>query len=219
MVVSAVARSVSASYMQSPETTFLPDVSIMVPAFDESDENSRDFSGTTFAVSFTPAAGSVAGCTTGAGEVWEVDSNGDVIRQDESSPATQLVDRPQGRTSSCEYAVELPVVVTLAEGFLVSTSGGFATTSAAAASAAATYMFSLDSLFAPEIVISATALDSGSAGAAITVAFTPVADSADGCTTEASENWWIGSDGSVARQGEAVSLVNRLQGNGQQLPV
>lgn len=80
-------------------TSFSPAIAISVPNFDDDGDGVNDFSGSTFEFSFTPVAGSVGLCTTGATETRAVGDDGSVALMGEAailldSTETQEIGEP-----------------------------------------------------------------------------------------------------------------------------
>ena len=210
VVVSAASVSVAAAYVNT-QTVFEPVVGISVPDLDEDNDGANDFSGTSFEVRFVPVAGSDVGCTQMAQETWLVGSGGVVVR---SGGGAVLVEFPQGAGSRCEYNAVFTSSV--ADGSLVRASGGPFVVSAASVLVSVGYVSSR-SVFSPAVAIKVPDFDGGGdatgfVGAEFRVRFVPVAGSAAGCVSEASEVWKIGDGGVVVRSGGGAVLADHPVG-------
>ena len=98
--IQAIKRTASVSYLEF-QTKFLPEVAVSVPDHDDDNNGINDFSGTDIRVSFTPVAGSNAGCTSSANGLWRVQDDGRL----KVSASAPLVNLPRGSTSHCSYDV------------------------------------------------------------------------------------------------------------------
>ena len=203
ILASAASVTVSASAAASAgyRTVFSPEVTITVPDLDA-------LSGTTFTVGFARVAGSHAGCTATAEEVWVAGTGGTTARQGGTNAAV-LTNVPAGQSSGCEYDVMFPTPVPSAAGDLVLTSSAAVTVRAVSVAAEATYM-NTDITFSADVEITVPPVDALS-GTTITVGFARVAGSHAGCTATAEEVWVVGTGGTTALQGgadAAASLVD-----------
>ena len=214
-MVSGASTRVVAGYVPSRNLVFSPVVDIGVPVFGPGDGS---FPVTTFTVTFTRVSGSNVGCTETASEVWEF--TGGVVVRSAGQMAAVLVNFPQGVVSSCLYDVNLETVTAGSGGDgLVLTSTGPFTASAESASVDADYV-TAESMFDPDVTISAPVLDDNEDGEEdflrinIRITFSPVANSDPGCTASVSVTWRVrvGGDATLVGGQTPVSLVNRPAG-------
>ena len=138
--VFAAGEPVAAGYV----TKFLSDVTVTVPLVDADEDEVNDFSGTDITVTLTPTASSPAGCTPAAAEVWRV---GDDVTAARQGAATQLLDRPTGAASRCQYSTVFPA--SAAGGDLILTSDSPVVIDGSAATAAGRYA----TVFSPEVTV------------------------------------------------------------------
>lgn len=143
-VVRATSDSIAASYI----VVFFPEIDIAVPDIDEGRDGINDFAGTEFEVTFTPVAGSAAGCTAAFSETWQVDDGG------VASPLETIVlmGRPAGAASRCEYDIGFPETIATAvtSGDLLLLSEDTVTVSFNSAAAVARYDNALN-FFSPRL--------------------------------------------------------------------
>ena len=199
--VFAAGEPVAAGYV----TKFLPDVTVTVPLADEGEVN--DFSGTDITVTFTPTASSPAGCEA-ATETWRIGDDGTTARQ---GAAAQLVDRPAGAASRCQYSTVFPA--STAGGDLILTSDSPVVIDGSAVTAAGSYT----TVFEPEVTVTVPLVNGGDgnniySGTEIEVSFTPDGSTPAGCTATADEVWLVGTGGAATLQGAAAQLVDRPAG-------
>ena len=192
------------------ETEFSPGVEIMVPAVDS-------LSGIEITVSFVPVLNSHDDCSTAVDEVWVIAVGGTVARP---GAAAVLVDRPQGQTIRCQYDVMFQVSVAgAADVMLASQSPDPISGAAGSLSASAVYV-NVETLFEPEVAISAPVFDDDADGGEdflgvdIKITFSRLVGSNAGCTETASEVRRVSAGGAATLVGSSspVSLVNRPEG-------
>lgn len=111
VTISGVNPEASAHY----GTSFSPDISITVPLVDENGDGINDFAGTEFPLRLVDASFASSFCRQ-VGQTWRVNDDGSVTRQ---GPATRLVGRAPGASDFCQYRVELPASVSVAEGVVL----------------------------------------------------------------------------------------------------
>ena len=208
VTVSAEAVSAAATYINA-ESLFSPEVTVMVPDFDDDGDGVNNYAGTDIVVSFAAVGGSDPGCAA-VTQTWRISDGGAAVLS--GGPAV-LVDRPEGVTSRCSYDVVFPP--SAAGGDLVRTSSGSVVVSAAAVSAAATYI-NAESMFSPEVTVTVPQTSDGGgvnlyAGVDIVVSFAAVNSSDPGCTA-ATQTWRINDGGTAVLSGGSAVLVDRPQG-------
>jgi len=185
---------------------FTSEITITVPNADRDSNSVHDFSGTEIEVTFTPVMGADSGCTQTATATA-------TIADDSTTSITaevNLVDRPAGVNTACQYDVSFPAEVTLADrvGLLVLQSNATATVDTSSSTAAATYL--LTEFFTPTITITVPQ-QSQFHGTRFRVIFARVAGQNSGCTQTATAAASIGNDGN-SRVTTPAALVDRPAG-------
>ena len=222
LVAPAASPASSQDRTTSQDTTFFPDVTIRVPAYDDDRNGANDFADTEFTVNFTPTpAVAGRGCTASASETWQVNDAGVVTRQSNNGVAATLVDRPAGATIRCEYAVEFPP----AAGVLAleqDSSTDPAVVKADSLAVAAVYELSQTTTFVPDINITVPEVDEDGdrkndlSGISLTVFYSRTSGSPSGCPFTKEETWKVNDDGTVTRADPSatVMLESRIKDEG-----
>lgn len=190
---------------QTAATNFTPSVKITVPQTDADGNGANDLSGTRFDIGFSPAEGSVAGCTTTASGAYVVQDSGTVTV---SGTAPLLVDRPAGETARCSYVIGWPNVdgLKLRAGATADVSATTPVDSVSQTMVKATY----DAAFTPTITVTVPDLDENDddnndfAGTTVRISYR--SRSGAGCSYGV-EGYVVGNDGIGALSGPAAVLV------------